>query len=109
MGYIVNARRKYAADFREFRKELLCPGFFGSVHYGEPSRRHSMGSDFLFAAPSFFEGMARVLDIRGTIEELSYNKSSTPEEADVQALRSDWSVVVDDLDNSLEEPKSFGE
>jgi len=68
-----------------------------------------MGSDFLFAAPSFFEGMARVLDIRGTIEELSYNKSATPEEADVQALRSDWSVVVDDLDNSLEEPKSFGE
>ncbi|GAB4245398.1 MAG: hypothetical protein Kow00129_05300 [Thermoleophilia bacterium] len=62
-----------------------------------------MGSDFLFATPSFIEGMARTFDLGGAIEELSYNSSATPEEADARALGSDWSVVGQDLQRSLDE------
>lgn len=45
----------------------------------------------LFARPSFFEGMARVLDIGGTLNE--YNNSSTPDQADYDALCADWRTV----------------
>lgn len=52
-------------------------------------------SDLLFARPSFVEGMARVVDLGGTLEE--YNGSPTPEQADFYALRADWRQVGDDL------------
>lgn len=62
-----------------------------------------MGSDFLFATPSFVEGMARVLDVSGSIENLTYSTSRTPSEADTRALQSDWSVVGQDLQEAAEE------
>jgi hypothetical protein len=52
-------------------------------------------SYFLFARPSFVEGMARVLDFGDTLSE--YNQSLTPREADYLALKSDWAAVGEDL------------
>lgn len=52
-------------------------------------------TSLLFARPSFLTGFARVLDIGDTLTE--YNRSPSPEEADRNALRSDWRAVGDDL------------
>ena len=49
----------------------------------------------LFARPSFIEGMARVLDMGGTLNE--YNFSATGEEADAIALWSDWAAIGQDM------------
>ena len=49
----------------------------------------------LFANPSAFEGMARVLDIFGSHD--IYNENLTPQEADSEALFSDWASVGDHL------------
>ena len=54
-----------------------------------------MGSDFLFATPSFSIGLAAVLDVGGTLAE--YNSSRTPEEADRRAIRADWEVIGNDI------------
>lgn len=49
----------------------------------------------LYARPSFWEGIARVLDVGGALNE--YNYSTSPEEADHRALASDWEMVGRDL------------
>ncbi len=60
-----------------------------------------MHSDFLYARPSFFEGMARIMDIGGTLNE--YNASRTGAEADVIALMMDWNAVGQDLRRAIGE------
>jgi hypothetical protein len=52
-------------------------------------------SNFLYADPSFTEGMARILDFGDTLTE--YNRSLSPEQADAIALNSDWRAVIEDL------------
>lgn len=54
---------------------------------------------FLYARPSFREGVARVLDMGDTLTE--YNYSLTPQQADRLALRSDWMVVGEDLRHAM--------
>ncbi len=49
----------------------------------------------LYAAPSFLEGIARVMDIGDTLTE--YNTSENGAEADARALGSDWKAVGNDL------------
>ena len=49
----------------------------------------------LFSNPSMFEGMSRVLDILGNQD--VYNEDLTPQQADSQALYSDWASVGDHL------------
>ncbi len=49
-------------------------------------------TDFLFARPSFVEGIARILDFGDTLTE--YNRS---EQADALALRADWRAVATEL------------
>ncbi|MDY6785229.1 MAG: hypothetical protein SW833_22230 [Cyanobacteriota bacterium] len=49
-------------------------------------------TSYLYARPSLLEGIARLLDIGGTLSE--YN---TSEQADALAIYSDWLVVGDDL------------
>jgi len=49
----------------------------------------------LFARPSFFEGIARVIDIGSTLNE--YNTNKTTEEADTESLNSDWQAVGEQL------------
>jgi len=52
-------------------------------------------TSFLFAKPSFMEGVSRVLDLGGTLNQ--YNRSRTAEEADSLAMWADWSAVGSDL------------
>jgi hypothetical protein len=63
-----------------------------------------MGSDFLFAVPSFMSGLARTLDLGGIFT--SYNDSANGEAADKRALSSDWKIVGDDL---IEASQQFGQ
>ncbi|AFY68994.1 hypothetical protein Pse7367_0692 [Thalassoporum mexicanum PCC 7367] len=58
-------------------------------------------SSFLFARPSFAEGVARIIDLGNTLNQ--YNVSPTPEEADSIALESDWMVIGRDLNNAMSE------
>jgi hypothetical protein len=61
-------------------------------------------TDFLFAQPSFVSGVARTLDLWGQFDE--YNRSETPNEADAQAIASDWFVVGQDLSDAIEQDES---
>lgn len=56
-------------------------------------------SDFLFARPSFIEGVARIVAFSGSLN--TYNASRTPEEADMRALQKDWKAVGHDLKVAL--------
>lgn len=57
-------------------------------------------SDVLFAQPSFFEGMARLLDFGNTLSEVNY--STSPKQADAAALAADWYAVGDDIRTVME-------
>lgn len=56
-----------------------------------------MGSytNFLFARPSFLEGVGRLVDFGDTLTE--FNRSLDDEQADYLALVADWSAVGDDI------------
>ncbi|MEK7586810.1 MAG: hypothetical protein AAB453_03000 [Patescibacteria group bacterium] len=56
-------------------------------------------SNRLFVGPSFWEGMSRVIDLGGTLQE--YNTSETEKQADDKAIGDDWQVVGDDLRSSI--------
>ncbi len=47
--------------------------------------------EFLFARPSFTEGLARIFDFGNALN--VYNESPTPVEADIYALHADWRVI----------------
>ena len=53
----------------------------------------------LFATPSFWEGMSRVLDLAGNMQ--VYNSSPTEAEADYKALLSDWEAVGEDISSVI--------
>ncbi len=55
---------------------------------------------YLFSKPSFLEGVARLVDFGATLN--MYNDSSSPEEADINAIRSDWEIVGNDLQHSID-------
>ena len=57
-------------------------------------------SDFLFARPSFTEGMARIFDFGNTLFE--YNRSPTPQAADYNALLADYMQIGLDFHNVLD-------
>ncbi len=52
-------------------------------------------SDFLFACPSFWSGVARVIDIGATFD--GYNRSRSEQLADARGLYLDWRAVGEDL------------
>ena len=54
----------------------------------------------LFARPSFIEGYGRAIDLGATLNE--YNQSKTEEEADTDAILSDWLAVGDSLNYAIE-------
>jgi hypothetical protein len=71
-------------------------------------------SGILFTRPSFLEGFARILDLGGTLNTYRYDKNGN--EADVNALCSDWSAVGDAIwysirqfaqDNDVNSEKEF--
>lgn len=61
-------------------------------------------TSFLFANPSFLEGLARTIDLGATLDE--YNSSITPEQADFLALKNDWEVIGKDIAFAIEKEKS---
>jgi hypothetical protein len=56
-------------------------------------------SSFLFARPSFTEGVARIMDIGNTMSE--YNLTQTPSEADLRAFMADWAAIGEDLRGAI--------
>jgi len=57
--------------------------------------KYTEDTGFLFANPSFFQGVASVMDMGGTLVE--YNTSRTPQEADARAIASDWAITGKDI------------
>lgn len=49
----------------------------------------------LYASPSFLEGMARLWDPAGFLNQ--YNRSATPRQADQKAIMQDWFMVGSDI------------
>lgn len=54
---------------------------------------------FLFARPSFWEGVARALDLGGTLTQ--YNRAIDGRQADYLAMKSDWMAVGNDLRTAM--------
>ena len=54
----------------------------------------------LFAMPDFVNGIARVLDLGGTFD--VYNEAQTGQEADYQAIASDWKQVGEEIYTAME-------
>lgn len=54
----------------------------------------------LYARPSFWEGVARLIDFGGALN--VYHSSETEEEADEKAIRSDWEAVGGDMRAALQ-------
>lgn len=54
---------------------------------------------YLFALPSFIEGMSRVFDFSNSLPDYNYSKSV--EKADYVATKTDWDMVGNDLIDSL--------
>lgn len=61
-------------------------------------------TDFLFAQPSFASGVARTLDLWGTLDD--YNISVTTLEADEKAIAADWLIVGQDISDAIAESES---
>ena len=61
-----------------------------------------MGTDtkFLYAEPSFIEGIARIFDFTGTLN--VYNISPTGEIADELAMCMDWVQTSDDIRSAFD-------
>jgi len=67
------------------------------------SESGTMASDFLFVRPSFARGVARLMDVGGTLNRTAYNFSESPAEADTKALLSDWQVLAEDVARAFDE------
>lgn len=59
-----------------------------------------MRSDYLFARPSGWTGVGRLLDLGGTLTE--FNLGLPPADADSLALRADWAAVGADVQTVLQ-------
>jgi len=55
--------------------------------------KKSTYTSFLYAHPSFLEGIARIVDVGNVLQE--YNMSSG--DADKKAIRADWRAVENDM------------
>ena len=60
---------------------------------------NSTRTDFLTPTSSFLLGMGTVLNIDGKFFE--YNVSNSTEEADALAIKSDWSIVGQDIKSAI--------
>lgn len=59
----------------------------------------SKHTDFLYARPSFAEGVARIMDFGNTLNE--YNESVSGKTADFRALKSDWETIGEDMKRAV--------
>jgi hypothetical protein len=58
-------------------------------------------TDFLFSTPSFLTGAATVFNLAGSSFLFAY--SDSPEQADLSAMSSDWGMVANDINRSMED------
>lgn len=58
----------------------------------------------LYSRPSFFEGIARLFDIKGKLNKYNYSRSNV--EADLRSIESDWQFVGIDINEAI---KKFNE
>jgi hypothetical protein len=58
-------------------------------------------TDFLFPKRSFWTGFSSILNIVGNPDK--FNSSSSSQEADYKAIRSDWEMIGKDVSSSLSE------
>lgn len=63
-----------------------------------------MGSDFLVTTPSFWAGVARLVDLFGELDD--YNYAPNTEMADAIAVRVDWQAVGCDLQTAIHQYRS---
>ena len=56
-------------------------------------------TDILYERPSFLEGMARMFDWFGGLND--YNISLTPEDADRLAMEADWHTIGNDFRQAI--------
>jgi hypothetical protein len=56
-------------------------------------------NNYLFADPSKVEGVGRLFDLGGTLQQ--YNASRTEQEADFKALLNDWLAIGNDIKHSI--------
>lgn len=56
---------------------------------------------FLFARPTWYEGLARLLDFGNTLQ--VYNNSHSDAEADAVALALDWNAIGEDMRRAVQE------
>jgi hypothetical protein len=59
-----------------------------------------MNHYYLFARPSFLTGIASIIDFGNTL--FVYNDSPTGEVADYIAIKNDWFVVGEDLQEAVD-------
>ena len=55
---------------------------------------------YLFDQPSLIEGLARILDLGGTLR-YDYRPSRTAYEKDIAATRSDWGAIGQDIGEAI--------
>ncbi|MCX6789551.1 MAG: hypothetical protein NTZ42_03005 [Candidatus Gribaldobacteria bacterium] len=65
------------------------------------SPKKNLKKPCLFLRPSFVDGISSVLDLSGMLDN-PYARYSTAEEADFEAIGSDWKMVGEDIKNSIE-------
>jgi hypothetical protein len=70
-----------------------------SLPYNRLVMNSNAYSTFLFASPSFLEGVGRVVDLGGFLTE--YNYSPSPDAADAIALASDWAAIGMDMRTAI--------
>lgn len=68
------------------------------------ARTDELQSDYLFARPSFVEGVARMLDVSSSMN--TYNTFPTGDEADARAVYQDWRALAHDVRVALEQLRS---
>jgi len=68
---------------------------------GNDLAENELQSDYLFARPSFIEGVGRLVDLSNSLN--TYNYSRGGAEADARAIHEDWKALGHDVRVALEQ------
>lgn len=60
-----------------------------------------MFDDYIFVQPSFLRGVARAVDIGGSLGRAAFVTSPSPRAADARAIASDWRITNRDLNEAM--------
>ena len=65
----------------------------------KPADWQDLNNNYLYARPSFLEGLARIMDFGNTLNE--YNTFPRGEDSDCAALSTDWTMVGQDINRAM--------